>query len=144
MIWKSSQRSLTKINSQIIVVLLVTGGLVGSCGQDYNSNSGDDGLAGAAPISADACATAEQARFCAARQLIQTHCFGCHATWKKYMSTDEWASAGLIVKSSSESSNLVRRMINAGGNMPLGGSALSVSDYDVIKQWINQAGAAGG
>lgn len=134
--FKSSRKSnMSKISGILSMISLLT--LLSSCGQDYNSNSGDEDLGGGRPVATEDCSEPKGARSCAAVKVIQSRCFGCHAEWKKYKTDAEWAASGLISAGASASSKLFTRLINSGGDMPLGGSGLPDDEYATIKNWID-------
>ena len=125
------------IRSKLIYFLIVMAGFFGACGQDYNSNSGDEGLGGGKPPAAGDCSDAAGARLCAAVQVIQSRCFGCHFAWKNYKNDQDWTKSGLISAGKSAESKIIKRLVNNGGDMPLGGSAIPESEHETIKTWIN-------
>jgi len=116
----------------IVLSLLIAG-----CGQDYNSNSGDKDLGGGKPPAAGECSEPGAARFCAAVQSMQSRCFGCHIEWKNYKTDQDWLDSRLVSAGKSAESKVVTRLINNGGDMPLGSGAIPDSEYNAIKLWID-------
>ncbi len=109
------------------------------CGQDYNSNSGDDvyqesgpGPGGGSP---------EEQAFAAAFAVIKAQCIGCHsnyhASWNKMTTEADWKSSSYVVPGNSTGSNIISILINNGGNMPKDGKALSAEDYAKLTSWID-------
>lgn len=125
------------IKSKLLCYAIVLAGFFVACGQDYNSNSGDEGLGGGKPPAAGECSEPAGARLCAAFQVMQKSCFGCHIAWKDYKNDQDWAQSGLISAGNSADSKIVKRLVNNGGDMPLGGGAIPESEHETLKTWIN-------
>lgn len=107
-----------------------------SCGQDYNSNSGDERYV-PQKATAGACDGDAGVRYCAAQAIFSKRCFGCHPTWSKYDTAQKWADSGRVSAGSPTSSLLYNKLINAGGDMPQGGPALPDDEFTTIKDWIS-------
>ena len=139
MMFKSQPLYLTRANDQRLFAILVTGFiflLSSSCGQDFNSNSGDK------PVELTAsCGDGRvgNTAFCQAMTIYQQQCFSCHPTWADYKDEKAWIDSGLLVPGDIDQSKATNRLINYGSNMPLGGSALSAQDYQALKDWVNSA-----
>ncbi len=111
-----------------LALTLSAWGLV-HCGQDYNSNSNDN--AGVMNID---CAIKPE--LCAAYvAMFKNHCFECHA-WSEYYTDDDWINAGLVIRGSPDTSILVRRLKNAGSDMPRNYNPLTASEYNAVRTWI--------
>lgn len=121
-----------KSNLLLLSILL----LVSSCGQDYNSNSGDSGQY--TPNSAIDTSTPEGARLSAAYTVLQNKCLQCHSTWSGFTTSSRWEQAGLIVTGSASGSEIVRRLKNYGGDMPPDPfSPLSNEELTAVENWID-------
>ena len=107
-----------------------------SCGQDYNSNSGDSGqysTNGSIDTS-----TPEGARLSAAYTVMQGKCFQCHSAWSAYDTSSKWEQAGLITPSSAATSQLIRSLKNYGGDMPPDShSPLTNEQLTTLENWID-------
>ncbi len=103
------------------------------CGQDYNSNSGD---AQKIQHESDDTITGSSTTV-AALKVLRKLCFSCHTSWSAYKTDQDWIEQGYVELGNAKGSTLVQMLINDGGNMPQGGSALSDSDYNAILDWIN-------
>lgn len=114
---------------------------LGACGQDYNSNSGDENLGGGTPLKVS-CGTPDAARLCTAITIIRKSCGGCHADMAAYETDAAWVSSGRVVAGKTASSTVFTRLINSGSDMPQGGSALPTKDYDALRAWIDQMPSA--
>lgn len=107
-----------------------------SCGQDYNSNSGDEGQY-SSNGSIDT-STPDGVRLAAVYTILQSKCFQCHSGWTSYTTSAQWESAGLIVKGSAANSELVRSLKNYGGDMPPDPqSPLTTEQVTVFETWID-------
>jgi hypothetical protein len=126
---------MTKNKFLILLILLFPQ----NCGQDYNSNSGDE-LLGGGGAALGSCESASDARRCAAITVIQKRCLSCHAEWNAYSTDAQWVASGKVVSGNATGSVVVSRTINAGSDMPLGGSALPQTEYQSLLDWINQMG----
>ena len=103
-----------------------------ACGQDYNSNSQDGVLA---DLGLDCGGTGQ--RLCnAALVFVNNKCYQCHGSWSAYNSNAKWLGSGLVKQANPSGSRLIQKLINAGGNMPLGGGAISGADYATLQTWI--------
>lgn len=110
--------------------------------QDYNSNTSDKVKYGIIELEASP-------RFRAAYPIIQSRCvnchFGTHNIWASYITNQLWIDSGdnRVIPGNAADSNFIRRTINSGNNnsnMPLGGSALSADEYQILVDWINGIG----
>lgn len=118
--------------------------LVANCGQDFNSNSGDENLGGGKVV-AGACDGEAGARRCAAVAVLRPKCFGCHAGLATNSTDEDWQNnkdaltgSEFVVKGKPLSSRAIKSLINEGGKMPQGGSALPTSEYQAIYTWIEK------
>lgn len=104
-----------------------------SCGQDFNSNSNDEGQYSTVTIDSS---TPEGARFSAAYKVIQTQCMGCH-DWASYDTKEKWTEA-YVVAGNYAGSPLISILKNYGGSMPKDPyPALSPADLVVLENWIS-------
>jgi len=116
------------------ILLLITLVLF-SCGQDYNSQSNDVGQYSQSPIDRS---TAEGQRLHLVYRSMQSQCFSCHGSWSSYITSSQWVNAGLVVRGNPNTSKLVYRLKNMGGNMPPDPSSqISDDDYSAYLNWIN-------
>lgn len=100
-----------------------------SCGQNYNSNTNDNG----GELGID-CATAPA--LCEAYTAMRdNHCFECHG-WSGYRTDAAWISSGLVSKNDPANSRLITKLKNAGGNMPQNFSPMTSSEYTAVRTWI--------
>ena len=104
-----------------------------SCGQSYNSNTGDErynqnvGAADAAAI-----------------QVISSNCLTCHSEWSTYTTAAAYAGAGLLVTGSPDTSKIIYRIKNFNGaesNMPTNAGPLTPGDYETLRNWVTNAAA---
>ena len=108
--------------------------MLSSCGQNYNSNSNDQGQYSTVEIDTS---TAAGARFAAAYKVIQTDCMACH-NWTSYNTSDKWIQSGYITQGDYSASPLIMRLKNNGGDMPKSpNGALPNSDLVVLNNWIS-------
>lgn len=114
--------------------------LVFGCGQDYNSNSGDDvyqEAEGPDPGNGDPGAKA----FSDAFAVLQAQCITCHtnyhSAWSKFTTEAAWKSAGYVKPGNSAGSSIIAILINNGGNMPKDGKALTTEDLGKLTSWID-------
>lgn len=111
--------------------------LLCSCGQDFNSSSGDFALS--ADNGIDTSTPAGQ-RLSAAYNVIKNDCISCHSgyhnSWANYKTDAEWISKGLAVRGDTTSSQVYDRLKNVGGDMPRGAPQISDSDRQKIEDWI--------
>lgn len=108
-----------------------------ACGQDYNSNSGDERYGNTKPA-AGACDGEAGTRYCAAQEVIKKRCFACHADWSRFDTSQKWVDSGRVEAGAPDSSFLYNKLINAGGDMPQGGPALPADEFNAIKDWISK------
>ncbi len=108
-----------------------------SCGQDYNSNSGDSNLG--QDTSKIDCTTESGARFCAALTILQAECSSCHthSIWGSYVTEAQWTKK-LVKPGDADTSSLITKLKNVGGNMPQDAGALSDDDFQTLRTWINE------
>lgn len=106
--------------------------LLASCGQDYNSNYNDRGTY------ADIGIPPGDALY-QPYVIMQNKCFSCHGSqWKDYITSQQWADAGLITKGNFAASTLKTNLKNFGGTMPPDPySPLTAAELDTVKNWIN-------
>ena len=100
-----------------------------------NSNSLD-------AISESKCSslTGEALKFCNSQNIIKSRCVSCHTGYHNvYADYDQqdYINQALIRPSDAADSTLIKRLFNAGGNMPQGGSALPSEEYETLKDWVN-------
>ena len=111
--------------------------LASSCGQDYNSNSGDFGQY--APIEGIDSSSPDGSRLLAAYKVFQAKCFQCHNSWSGYKTSDQWVAAGNVSKGNLSASQVYTRLKNNGGNMPPDPIAeLTADELLSVETWINQ------
>lgn len=126
------------VGGKILLAAALGGLLIPACGQDYNSNSGDDVYQESGPIG-DGSPGGEA--FAAAFGVIKAQCLSCHtnyhADWAKLTSEADWKSSGNVTPQNSASSSIITILINNGGNMPKDGKALSAQDYAKLTSWID-------
>lgn len=149
---KQSARNNVSVFFAVLVLIALS-----SCGQKYNSNSGDGGTAATTPVTSTStststdtttdkstatgeCGTPAAARTCAAIKILKANCATCHThrSWANFATDKHWIDDGLIKAGNAGGSELIQRLINAGGDMPRGGSALSNSDYQALQDWANK------
>lgn len=123
------------IRLAIAAALILAVALVISCGQSYNSHSSDDLLVASKPAAGE-CDGEAAARRCAALTVLQSKCYSCHGDWAAYKTDDDWKNSGKVSANNTAGSVVYSRTINAGGDMPLGGTALSAGDFQALQQWI--------
>lgn len=110
--------------------------LFSSCGQDYNSNSGDFGQY--APIEGIDSSTADGARLLGAYRIFQAKCFQCHQEWSGYKTSAQWVSSGKVSAGNASASNVWTILKNNGGNMPPDPIAqLTADEMASVEQWID-------
>jgi hypothetical protein len=105
----------------IIFLIFLSG-----CGQSYNSNTFDESVI----------SNSNQAYTVIKNQCTNCHS-GYHSGWASYSTDQDWVNAGLVVSGNASSSLFMNRIKNEGGNMPLNGPALTDTDYQTLKDWIN-------
>jgi uncharacterized membrane protein len=107
-----------------------------SCGQDYNSNSGD--YSQYAPQDGIDASIADGTRLLAAYKIFQAKCFQCHSAWSVYKSSVQWTSSGLVTQGNTSGSLVWTRLKNNGGDMPQDPIAeLTTDELAIVETWIN-------
>jgi hypothetical protein len=108
-----------------------------SCMQTNNSHSSDNGLLG------NCVSTTDSTGLRQAYTIIKNKCIVCHNnahdSWLKNCTNQDWIDSGTVVAKSIENSSLITRMKNYSppGDMPQSAPAISTSDYQILKDWIN-------
>jgi mono/diheme cytochrome c family protein len=119
--------------SNLFIIFLSTG-----CLQTYNSNSGQDQIS-ALKVCAEA-GTVAGDRYCEAETIIQNNCINCHTghhnQWSAYVNDEDWIRSGRVIQNNVNASNLLLRMKNIGGDMPLDNPRISDSEFVAIYNWI--------
>lgn len=73
--------------------------------------------------------------------ILKEKCMSCHtgyhSDWTKYNTDELWEQNQLVIAGDSEASELIIRMKNSGGDMPLGGSGLDLNNFEIVKEWID-------
>ena len=113
----------------LILIFLIS--LQFGCMQSDNSHSFDRPLT-----------TSENSVLAAAEAVITDKCISCHTgfhnNWTSFMGTNEgWLGSGRVVAGDAASSTLIKRLINNGSTMPLGGVALTDDELAALEDWIN-------
>jgi hypothetical protein len=106
--------------------------LFSSCGQNYNSNSNDEGVYGNIGITPGS-------NLYNAYVVMQAKCFACHGDqWKDYKTSNDWIEKGLIVSGSTVNSSIYTSLTNNGGSMPKNPyPPLTKAEVETLKTWIN-------
>lgn len=102
-----------------------------SCGQNFNTNTFDAKAFGSGTV---------EAALADSFAILQDKCMSCHnyhQQWQTYRTSAQWVAAGRVIPGNAFASDLITRMKNFGGDMPLEGDSLSSDEADVIRQWIN-------
>ena len=108
--------------------------LAASCGQDYNSNSGDFGQY--APIEGLDSSTEDGTRLLAAYKVMRTKCFSCHGDWAEFKSSEAWIATGRVSAGNSVGSTLFIKILD--GTMPPPSAAQMVGEEtSKIQAWID-------
>jgi uncharacterized membrane protein len=117
-----------------LILLLI---LLSSC-QDFNSNSFDESLVDTVNIDTS---TPGGKRLKDSYDILNDKCMNCHTgyhnSWLKYDTDNLWETNQVVIKGDAEASELIIRMKNRGGDMPLGGVQLTVDEFQVVSEWIN-------
>ena len=120
---------MTKSVLNILFCLLI----FSSCGQNFNSNSNDQGQY--ATVKIDTSSPAGE-RFAAAYKVIQVNCMACHS-WNSYDTSDKWIQSGYVIQADYSHSLLMTRLKNNGGDMPKSpNGALKTSEITILQDWI--------
>lgn len=110
-----------------------------SCGQDFNSNTGDEAFSAVNGI--DTSTPAGQ-RLDAAYTVLKNECMSCHTgyhnSWNSYKTDTAWVNAGLVHAGSPTASSVYNRLKNVGGDMPLLNPQISEVERQVLDTWISQ------
>lgn len=108
-----------------------------SCGQDFNSSSGDFALTADNGIDTS---TAAGVRLSAAYNVLKNNCMTCHTGyhngWANYKTDSDWITKGLAVRGDTTSSQVYDRLKNVGGDMPQGAPQISDTDRQKLEDWI--------
>ncbi len=108
-----------------------------SCGQTFNSNTEDFNL-----LPSSFCSNQSDTNLCEANEILQTKCTNCHtsnihSSWAAWDTNEEWIASGRVVAGDADTSRLVTKLKNYGGNMPENAPPLSESEAQAIRDWIN-------
>lgn len=113
--------------------------LLVSCGQSFNSNSGDSAFT--ADNGIDTSTPAGQ-RLDAAYTVLKNECMSCHTgyhnSWNAYKTNNAWVNAGLVVAGNPMGSSVYNRLKNVGGDMPQLNPQISESERQTLEDWIDQ------
>ena len=110
--------------------------LLASCGQSYNSNSGD--IAAYEPIEGIDASTPDGARLLVAYKAFQPKCFSCHSGYADYKTSEQWVNAGLVTPGMPSTSTVYTILKNAGGRMPPDPVAqLTTEEFEAVEAWIS-------
>lgn len=116
----------------LILLILLT-----SCGQSFNSNSGDEAYTAVNGI--DTSTPAGQ-RLDAAYTVLKSECMSCHTgyhnSWNAYKTDLAWQNAGLVSAGNTASSAVYMRLKNVGGDMPLLNPQISETKRQTLETWI--------
>lgn len=108
-----------------------------SCGQSFNSNTGDEAFTAINGIDTS---TPAGVRLNAAYTVLKNECMSCHTgyhnSWNAYKTDAAWQSAGLVVAGSTAASSVYGRLKNVGGDMPLLNPQISDSERQTLETWI--------
>lgn len=120
------------------------------CVQTYNSNSNDDQLFKEQVIDTS---TPDGQRFAAAYEILEAKCMNCHtgnkrhAHWASYTAENDWYATEsgqvLVEPNDAKSSAIIYRLKIWGdvGGMPEGPEQLTESEYNTLKDWIDNIGS---
>lgn len=86
--------------------------------------------------------------FLNAKNVFTAKCVSCHGNFNSYTTEDQWVSNGYVVANNLRESRVYFRLTGAAlgvgnENMPLGTAALSASEMDIVKAWIEGMGTGG-
>lgn len=113
--------------------------LLVSCGQSFNSHTGDAAYSGTNGI--DTSTPAGQ-RLDAAYTVLKNECMSCHTgyhnSWANYRTSSAWINAGLVSPGSINASSVYTRLKNVGGDMPILNPQISETERQVLESWISQ------
>jgi|SRR5690606_38356957 len=120
---------------RLLVIILLSA----SCGQSFNSHTGDELFSGSNGI--DTSTPAGQ-RLDAAYTVLKNECMSCHTgyhnSWANYRTDSAWINAGLVSPGSINSSSVYTRLKNVGGDMPVLNPQISEVEREVLEDWISQ------
>ncbi len=109
-----------------------------SCGQSFNSNTGDEAFTAVNGIDTS---TPAGVRLNNAYTVLKDECMSCHTgyhnSWNAYKSDLAWQNAGLVTAGSSAGSQVYSRLKNVGGDMPLLNPQISDSKRQTLETWID-------
>jgi len=103
-----------------IILLLI---LLSSC-QDFNSNSFDESLVDTVNIDIS---SPGGKRLKDSYDILNDKCMNCHTGYH-----NSWETYQVVIKADEEASDLIIRMKNRGGDMPLGGVQLTVDEFQFV------------
>jgi hypothetical protein len=113
----------------IIVFLLIS--YIGC--QDYNSNTFDKAKFAETQLGGGP-------NFKASYAILQNRCMNCHrhSQWAGYTKPEDWVTnENLVIESGNPlDSQLINRLINNGGDMPVGGKALPTTEHQTLLDWV--------
>ena len=99
-----------------------------SCGQSFNSSTGDTKYSTAGSSEA-------------AIGIINSRCISCHEgyhdSWSAFLEFSDYEAAGLVSGGAASTSLMITRLKNTGGDMPKNGPALDAEEYLAVENWIN-------
>jgi mono/diheme cytochrome c family protein len=105
-----------------------------SCGHDFNSNDLDKLRFGDKSVEGSAL-------FKASFEIMNNRCVSCHtnrhANYASLKTESDWIRESLVIPRNPIDSQIMQRLINNGGDMPQGGSALSAQEIQTLTDWIN-------
>lgn len=125
---------------KLILILLLSLNFT-SCFQQSNSSTSD--ASSNSEVDEDA-----SNEFAVVFNIVKGKCFGCHNhSFESLTKEEDWIKqqsqgVSLISKGSANDSNLIKRMKNCSSgtnaDMPTRGDALTQSECDIVKSWINE------
>lgn len=119
------------MNSKFIALFSLA--LLG-CGQDYNSNTNDQGQYASVTIDSS---TPDGTRFSSAYKILQSKCMQCH-DWTSYNTSEKWISTGYVSQGNFSDSTIITALKNYGGQMPKDPyTALSDTEVATLREWIS-------
>ncbi|MBT3585742.1 MAG: hypothetical protein HN509_12630 [Halobacteriovoraceae bacterium] len=120
------------MNKLVFLIFL----LLISCGQTFNSNSGD------AKFAITTCADPSNTTLFNATLVLADRCINCHTgyhdKWANYCTNNDWVNAGEVLPGNSAGSLLIKILKqNAGGTMPKNQPKIPDTEYQTLIQWID-------